>query len=547
MTLLWTSAIQTTAILLIAVLALPLLRRRSAALRHWVLSSALLFSAVTPAFNLLMPSWSLPAAVAKNAVITPIRERISTMTLPAIDLLANAGVPSGEPSNTRSETPVTARQLAGGVWLAGALIGLAVLATGLWRLWRLASNSRAMGGMWNEQTERISEEYALRWPVQLLQSRNPSVLVTWGVTRPKVILPEGAALWPDDVANIVLRHELAHIRRRDWVAQMIAQWIRIIYWFNPLAWIVCRRLRLEAELACDDAVLVRNINGHEYASHLLGLARSLNTTDRAWSAVLTMARPSTLERRFAAMLNPDVNRNPLTRSAVLVTLLIGLCITPILPAMKTFATASPASLQAAVEAVNPVAAAPAPQEPPPAAPRVNTQLLGYEAELSKWLGQTPSETAEIRKAIREAGLTINSLVPPGFQDKQNEVPGSESVGMLIKLYDTSTDVNMKEHILNYLGFSANPQAVEKVFAIARNDADKEMQEQALNWVAMRPNSFDTLVSLFDASRDPNRRRHILDLLGMSSDPRATQKLFSIAQSDPDPELRRTAVDYIAFR
>ena len=246
------------------------------------------------------------------------------------------------------------------------------------------------------------------------------------------------------------------------------------------------------------------------------------------------------------MLNPDVNRNPLTRSAVLVTLLIGLCITPILPAMKTFAIASPAPLQAAVEAVNPVLAA-APQEPPPAAPRVNTQLLGYEAELSKWLGQTPSETAEIRKAIREAGLTINSLVPPGFQDKQNEVPGSESVGMLIKLYDTSTDVNMKEHILNYLGFSANPQAVEKVFSIARNDADKEMQEQALNWVAMRPNSFDTLVSLFDASRDPNRRRHILDLLGMSSDPRATQKLFSIAQSDPDPELRRTAVDYIAFR
>ena len=210
--------------------------------------------------------------------------------------------------------------------------------------------------------------------------------------------------------------------------------------------------------------------------------------------------------------------------------------------MKTFATASPAPLQAVVETVNPVPAAQAPQEPPPAAPRVDTQLLGYEAELSKWLGQTASETAEVRKVIREA-----SLLPPGFQDKQNEVPSGESVGMLIKLYDTSSDANMKEHILNYLAFSPNPQAVEKMLAIARNDTDKEMQEQALNWVAMRPNSFDTLVSLFDASRDPNRRRHILDLLGMSSDPRAGQKLFSIAQSDPDPELRRTAVDYIAFR
>jgi hypothetical protein len=74
-----------------------------------------------------------------------------------------------------------------------------------------------------------------------------------------------------------------------------------------------------------------------------------------------------------------------------------------------------------------------------------------------------------------------------------------------------------------------------------------MQERALDYVAMRPNSFDMLVSIFDASRDQNRKRHILDLLAMSPDPRAGQKLFSIAQSDPDPELRRTAVDYIAFR
>ena len=289
--------------------------------------------------------------------------------------------------------------------------------TGLWRLWRLALHSQTVGGTWKELTERISEEYSLQRPVQLLQSRNPSVLVTWGATRPKVILPDGAAQWPDDVANIVLRHELAHIRRRDWLVQMIAQWIRIVYWFNPLTWIVCRRLRLEAELACDDAVLIRNINGHEYASRLLGLARSLNTTDRAWSAVLTMARPSTLERRFAAMLNPDLNRNPLTRSALLVTLLIGLCITAMLPAMKTFAAASPAPLQAVVEIVNPIPAVQAPQEPQPAAPRVNTQLPENEAELSKWLGQTASEAAEVRKAMREATLTFNSLVLPTSRTK----------------------------------------------------------------------------------------------------------------------------------
>lgn len=544
MTLLWTCAIQTTAILLIAVLVLPLLRRRSAALRHWVLSAALLFSAATPAFNLLMPSWTLPAALARNPVISPIRERISTITLPAIDLLTEPGVPNGEPSSTRSETTVTVRQLAGGIWFAGVLAGLAVLATGLWRLRRLASHSRPMGGTLKELTEGISEEYSLQRRVQLLQSRNPSVLVTWGATRPKVILPDGAAQWPDDVANIVLRHELAHIRRLDWMVQMIAQLIRIVYWFTPLTWIVCRRLRLEAELACDDAVLIRNINGHEYASHLLGLARSLNTTDRAWSAVLTMARPSTLERRFAAMLNPGLNRNPLTRFAVLVTLLIGLCITAMLPAMKTFAAASPVPLQARVESVNPVPAAQAPQEPPPAVPRVGRQLPDNEAELFKNLEQVAAEAAGVGKAFREETLTFGGLALPGFP---GQAPSGEGVGMLIKLYEGTSDAEMKQHILDYLGLSPSPQAFEKMLAIARSDADMEMQKRAIDYIAMRPNNFDTLVSLYDASRDPNRKRHILDYLGLSRDPRAGQKLFSIAQSDPDPDLRRTAVDYIAFR
>ena len=63
--------------------------------------------------------------------------------------------------------------------------------------------------------------------------------------------------------------------------------------------------------------------------------------------------------------------------------------------------------------------------------------------------------------------------------------------MLIKLYETSSDADMKEHILNYLSMSPHPQAVEKVLAIARSDPNKDIQKRALDYVAMRPNSFDT--------------------------------------------------------
>jgi hypothetical protein len=106
---------------------------------------------------------------------------------------------------------------------------------------------------------------------------------------------------------------------------------------------------------------------------------------------------------------------------------------------------------------------------------------------------------------------------------------------------------MKDHILSYLGMSSTPQAAEKVLALARSAADKDLQKKAIDFIAFRPNAFDELASIFDSSKDTDTRKHILAYLGMSRDPRASQKLFSIAQSDPDPDVRRDAVDYIALR
>jgi hypothetical protein len=119
--------------------------------------------------------------------------------------------------------------------------------------------------------------------------------------------------------------------------------------------------------------------------------------------------------------------------------------------------------------------------------------------------------------------------------------------MLIKLFDSSNDVDMKQHILEYLGTSSNPQAAEKVLAIARSDANNDLKLKAIEFLGFRSDGFDAIVALFDASRDVETKRRLLDALAWSRDPRTAQKLFSIAQSDPNPELRRAAVDWIAFR
>ena len=155
--------------------------------------------------------------------------------------------------------------------------------------------------------------------MQLLQSEHPSLLVTWGLLRPKVILPRAAQSWTEDRVAIVLRHELAHIRRGDWVVQIAGEILRTAYWFNPLLWIACIRLRQESEQACDDEVLSSGIEGPDYATHLVELARLLKAESAPRLPAPAIARSSSLERRIRAMLDARLTRTPATRLARFMT------------------------------------------------------------------------------------------------------------------------------------------------------------------------------------------------------------------------------------
>ena len=138
--------------------------------------------------------------------------------------------------------------------------------------------------------------------------------------RSKVLLPADALDWPADRIRIVVAHELAHVRRGDWIVQMAAELLCAAYWFNPLVWLASRRLRLESEQACDDAVLRMGVEGSAYASELVDLARTF-VSDRFVPAA-AIARPSSLERRVRAMLNAKLNRDPITRSASIAAALV---------------------------------------------------------------------------------------------------------------------------------------------------------------------------------------------------------------------------------
>jgi TonB family protein len=316
MTLLIETAIESAAIFAVAFGLLVLLRKQSAALRHWVLAAAFASAAVAPALGRLVPAWELPLPIA--AAITDAARDASIAPTAAPARTSASGAPAQDGEAARRLTIADALWI---MWLAGTTLALAVIAIGLVQLVRLRARARPItSGPWFDLAASISLRYGLNRPIALLEGAHPSMLVTWGLLRPKLILPVAAREWPAERARLVLSHELAHIRRGDWVVQLAAEFFKAVFWFNPLAWLACGRLRHESELAADDEVLNSGFEGAAYAEHLVEIARDLKQR-RLWSAAPAIACSSSLERRVRAMLDARLNRRPLSRAASAAVLL----------------------------------------------------------------------------------------------------------------------------------------------------------------------------------------------------------------------------------
>jgi TonB family protein len=335
MTLFLLGALKGTVLVTLGLVATRLLRSRAAALRHWLLAAALACGAATPVLQLIVPTWF---------ALDPIETVYPGARAQALRGSAAAAIAGSEVTTVESASPPDRLPPPPGpwIWAAGAGMSLLLMAVGFIRLWSLARTSQLVeSGPWRSISGQLAREYGVAAP-RILHSHHPALLVTWGIRRARIILPASAPHWTEERIRIVLAHEMAHIRRRDWAVQMAAEIVRCIYWFNPIVWIACARLRQHSEEACDDIVLREGIQGPEYAEHLLELARMFKRHRTAWLAAPAIARPSGLERRIAAMLDSGINRSPLTavRRVMIAAALVA--ITTLVAGLAVFAQAAPA-------------------------------------------------------------------------------------------------------------------------------------------------------------------------------------------------------------
>lgn len=331
--------LKSTLVLLLACFAARLLRNASAALRHLVWSTALGGVLLLPVLSWALPEWRVtwwPGLMSVQAVATEpvLNEEAPLQSTAAFEAVALSVVPlPRETAAAMRQQLLTAaaaeaapatvvwwrralnsdwKQVLWWCWLAGLSFVLARVGMGTVRLWWLTRGAwQITDGSWLKLAQRLAARLRLRREIALLKSGGVSVPLTWGAWRSVVVLPAEADEWSDGCRSIVLLHELAHVKRRDCLTQLLAQVACALYWFNPLVWLAARRLREERELACDDHVLGVGTKASEYANYLVEIASALRGQPEMSPVAVGMAC-SQLESRVQAILDPRVKRGGLT-------------------------------------------------------------------------------------------------------------------------------------------------------------------------------------------------------------------------------------------
>ena len=293
-------------------LAARALRRQPSALRHLVWVAALGGLLVMPVLSAAIPvRVSLPAVPVAAPPAPPVNEsgtptdRDSRDNVPPTARLVSDGSESLPVSDELPKASVLPAWSAGdwlvAVWLLGALaFGLRFAAASL-AIRRLRSGPAPQDERLHRSLELAAAKVGLRSPPSLVISEDVSIPCAYGWLRPVVVLPPEARGWSCERVDVVLLHEATHIRRGDYVTHLVAEFARIIHWYNPLVWVASRSLRAEAERATDERVMNAGPTASDYADHLLDIVRGAGTR-RVPVPLLPLAHRSEFEGRLIAIL-----------------------------------------------------------------------------------------------------------------------------------------------------------------------------------------------------------------------------------------------------
>lgn len=192
------------------------------------------------------------------------------------------------------------------IWIFGVCIFYLRYALGWLSLYRMRQR-----GLWNapdcwqQCIARLSVELKISRPVLLFESLLADTPVVLGHLRPAIFLPLGfLSGLPAAHVEAILLHELAHIRRADYLVNICQRIIEGLLFYHPAVWWISHVVRAERENCCDDMVVEKRGDAYDYALALTALEQNRSEQPRSTAQATIAAGGGNLMKRIQRLLCP---------------------------------------------------------------------------------------------------------------------------------------------------------------------------------------------------------------------------------------------------
>lgn len=194
------------------------------------------------------------------------------------------------------------------VWLVIVLVKMTGLALGLYRLYQLKTQQLySIGGHWEQRVAEFAKAMGITQSVKIFQSGLVKVPTVLGHFKPVILVPLGVITSiPADQIEMMLLHELAHIRRLDFFVNFLQRLTELLFFFNPGILWISKLIREEREHCCDDMALRYSGNQTAYIRALLSF-REYQLTENVYQLAFS-GKGGVVQRakRIASRTNPTL-------------------------------------------------------------------------------------------------------------------------------------------------------------------------------------------------------------------------------------------------
>jgi bla regulator protein blaR1 len=210
------------------------------------------------------------------------------------------------------------------VWVFGASLFSLRILTGLIYVERLRRNSTLLQNEWSERIQKLAQQLNIDRLISLAESSAIQAPVVFGHLKPMILIPIGmcTSLSTEQLETIFL-HEITHIRRKDYLVNLLQVAVEAIYFFNPFVWVISGIMKREREHCCDDAVVQLHGSVKEYA-HALATLEELRLSKPGLSLSLAENKNQLLNRVKRLMEKSVKNYSGRERILPALLLVIGL-------------------------------------------------------------------------------------------------------------------------------------------------------------------------------------------------------------------------------